>query len=70
MSGDEVRMEMREEDVLDLQIMFGGELEIAADIALRIDGGGMARLLVSDDVRGVRKTGQIKLLEDHANLSV
>lgn len=69
MSGDEVGVEMREEYMLDLEIVLGRELDIAANVALRIDDGSVVGLLVSDDVRGVRKTGQIELLEDHAGIA-
>ena len=64
-TGDEVRVEVREEDVPDPQIVLGGERKIVIDVALWIDDSRRARLLVPDEVRRVRQTIQVKLLEDH-----
>src|SRR5580658_5060324 len=56
---------MGEEDVFDLQIVFGREGEIAIDIALGINDGGYVGLPIADEVRGVGKAVQIELVEDH-----
>ena len=64
-SGDEVRVEMREEHVRDAQLVRVDERQILIDVALRIDDRGDATFLIADDIRGVRKTVQIKLMKDH-----
>jgi hypothetical protein len=48
--------------------MFGRKLQIALDVALRIDHGSRACRFVSDQVRSVRQAIQIKLFKDHASL--
>ena len=64
-AGNEVGMEVREEDVLDSQTVLGGEREVLIHVTLRVDDGGRVRLLVADQVRGVREAIQIKLLQNH-----
>ena len=64
-AGNEVGMEVREEDVLDSQTMLGGEREVLIHVTLRVDDGGRVRLLVADQIRGVREAIQIKLLQNH-----
>ena len=49
-AGNEVGMEVREEDVLDLETMLGGEREVLIDVTLRIDDRGRVRLLVADEI--------------------
>jgi hypothetical protein len=65
MAGDEVRVEVREEDVRNAEAVPGGEFKVLADVALRIDDGSRARLLVPDQVRCVCKAIEIELLENH-----
>ena len=65
MPGDEIGVEMGEEDVLDGEGVFGGEGEVLIDVALRIDNGGGAGCLVANEVGSVRQARQIELLEDH-----
>ena len=65
MAGDEVGVEMGEEDVLDLEFVFGGEGEVLIDVALRIDDGGFAGWFVADEVGGVGEAAEIELFEDH-----
>ena len=65
MPGDEVGVEVREEDVRDPQAVLGGEREVLIDVALRIDDRRRVRLLVADQIRRVREAIQIELLEDH-----
>ena len=65
MAGDEIGVEMCEEDVLDREAVFGGEGDVLVDVALRIDDGGGGGLFVADQVRRVGQTRQIKLFEDH-----
>lgn len=69
MAGDKIGVEMGEYDVLDLEIVLGGELKIAANVALRIDDGGGVSLVVADDVGSVSETGKVELLKDHAVMS-
>src|SRR5262249_11712768 len=44
-----------------------GVFEITPDIALRIDHGGSARLLITDQVGGVGEAVQIVLFENHSD---
>jgi hypothetical protein len=69
MSSDEIGVEMRQEYVLDLKSVLGGKRDVLVRVALRINDGCRAGLLVSNNVRGVRQARQIELLEDHAELS-
>ena len=48
MPGDEVGVEVRQEDVRDPQAVLGGKGEILVDVALRIDDGRRVRSLVAD----------------------
>ena len=62
MPGDEIGVKMRQKYVLDLQPMFGGERDVLIRIPLRVDDGGSAGFLVSDEVRGVGQARKIELL--------
>src|SRR5205085_5369929 len=64
-SGDEIGMKMRQEYVLDLQPMLGGEGHVLVDVALRINDDASTRCFISDYVGSVRQTRQIELFEDH-----
>jgi len=66
MPGDKISVEMRQEDVLNLEGMFGGKRDVLVRITLRVHDGRRAGLLVSDNVGSVCQTRQIELLEDHA----
>jgi hypothetical protein len=55
-AGNEIGVEMGEEDVFDLEVVFRGEGQVAIDVALRVDDGGCAGLFVADEVGGVRQT--------------
>ena len=66
MSSDEIGMQMGQKHVLDLQRMLGGERDVMIRIALRVNNGSRAGLLVSNHVRRVRQAWQIELLEDQA----
>jgi hypothetical protein len=46
-------MEMRQDDVLDLKAVLGGELEIALNVALGIDNDGGGGGFVADEVGGM-----------------
>src|SRR5262249_28062508 len=67
-TGDEVGVEVRQEHMLDLKPVLGGERQVLIDVALRIDDGRDLRLLVSDEIRRVRKAIQVELLEDHSGI--
>ena len=64
-AGDEVGVEVGEEDVRDPQAVLGGEGEVLIDVALRVDDGRRVRLLVADEIRRVCEAIQIELLQDH-----
>ncbi len=64
--GDEVRVQVRFEDVADFEILLFGGLEINIDVALRVDDRCLA--LGADHVGGVRQTGQVELLKVHWEL--
>ena len=49
----------------DAQAGAPGELEVLIDVALRIDDGGDAALLVADEIRRVGEAIEIKLMQDH-----
>src|SRR6185503_15655606 len=61
-TGDEVRMKVRQEHVGNSEVVIRRERQILIDVALRIDDDGGAALLVGNDVGGMRETVQIKLL--------
>ena len=65
MPGDEVGVEMRQKDVLDLEPVFGGKRDVLIRVPLRINDGCRACRLVSNQVGGVRQARQIELLKDH-----
>ena len=65
MTGDEVRVKVREKDVLYLETVRVGEREILIDVALRIDDRRSARQLVANQIGRVREAIQIELTEDH-----
>ena len=52
---DEVGVQVRQEHVLDRQILLAGERDVPIDIALGIDHGRRTRLLVTDEVRRVAR---------------
>jgi len=49
-TGDEIGVEVREEDVCDAKVVIRGERQILIDVALRVDNGGGTALLVGNDV--------------------
>ena len=69
MSGDKIGVQMGEKDVLNFKSVLGGKLNVLVGVALRINHDGGAGRLISNDVRRVRQTWQIELLEDHACLA-
>ena len=67
-TGDEIRMEVREEDVLDLEAMLGGKRQVLIDVTLRIDDRCRVRFLVANQVRRVREAIEVKLLQNHRSV--
>ena len=62
-AADEVRVQVRLDDVLDLQSTGGGLRDVLLNVALRVYDRGLA--LRTDEVGGVRQTAEIELLEVH-----
>ena len=65
MPADEIGMQMRFNDVLDLQSVCARFVQVDADVALRIDHAGHA--LRTEHVGSVRQARQIELLEIHTS---
>src|SRR5262249_33677077 len=65
MSGDEIRVEVRQKNVPDREPVLARERQVLIDVPLRIDDGRRPGLLIADEVRRVRETIEIKLLENH-----
>jgi hypothetical protein len=57
-------VEVRQEDVPDLDPVPLRRLEVALDVALRVDDDGRLRRLVGQEVRRVREAGEGVVLED------
>jgi hypothetical protein len=64
-AGNEVGMEVREDDVPDRHPVLGGKREVLIDVTLRVDNRRRLRLLVANEIRRVRKAIQVELVEDH-----
>ena len=64
-SGDEVGVKVREDDVTDRQSAFSGERYVLIDVTLRIDDGRCRRRLVADQIRRVREAVEIELVKNH-----
>jgi hypothetical protein len=65
MTRDEIGMEVREEYVSNFQAVPFGRIEIPLHVALRIDDDGRPALAVADEIRRVRETVEVELLENH-----
>ena len=65
MAGNEVRVEMGQKDMVDVQMVLGGKRHIHIDVTLRIDDGRGTGLFVGNEVRRVGKTIEVELLQDH-----
>ena len=68
MSRYEIGVQVRQDYVRNSQCMFAGKLHVPVDVSLRIHYHRDARLLVSNQVRGMGQTIQVELLEDHERL--
>jgi len=64
MAGDEVGVEMGEEDVFDVEFVFGGKGEVLVDVALGINDDGGGGGFVADEIGRVGETGEVELMED------
>src|SRR5690349_7564717 len=62
MACDEIGVEVRQEDVLDVKFVLGGEREVLIDVSLGVDDGGLAGCFVADEVRGVGEAAEVELL--------
>ena len=65
-AGDEVGMQMGFDDVLDLEVVLAGGVEVDFDVALGIDDGGDA--FGTQHVGGVGQAAEVELLEVHAQI--
>jgi hypothetical protein len=65
MTGDEVGVKVREDDVTNRQSAFSSERQVLIDVTLRIDNGCGRRCLVADEIRRVREAIEIELVKDH-----
>ena len=65
MAGDEVGVEVSEEDVADLEAELFGVGEVLLDVALRVDDDRGRAGLVSDEIRSVGQAAQVVLLQNH-----
>ena len=65
MAGDEVGVEVGEEDVADGESVMGGGVEVLLDVALGVDDDGGGGGLVGDEVGGVRQAAEVVLMEEH-----
>src|SRR5215813_1747290 len=59
-----VRVQVRQKNVFDVELVFRGKREIDADVALWVDHGRLARLLIANQIRSMSQAAQIKLFED------
>ena len=67
MAGDEVGVEVGEEDMADLEAKFFGVGQILLDVALGVDDDGGRTGFVSEQVRGVGQATQVVLFQDHGS---
>ena len=65
MAGDEVGVEVAEEDVADLKTKPFGVGDILMDVSLRIDDDGGLALLITEQIGGVCQASEVVLLQDH-----
>ena len=63
MAGDEVGVQVRFDDVLDLQPLFAGGVEVDVDVALRVDHRRDA--FRPDQVGSVRQTAQKEVFDEN-----
>src|SRR5438094_1134340 len=68
MPSHKIGVQMCQEHMPNLQVMFGGKCNVLVGVALWINHCRRARLLVSKNVRRMSQARQIELLEDHDTL--
>ena len=66
-AGDEVGVEMGEEDVADLEAKLFGVGQVLLDVALRVDDDGGCALLVPEQIGGVRQASEVVLFQNHGS---
>jgi hypothetical protein len=64
-ASDEIGVEMCEEHVRDPQPMLFGKRQVLIDVTLRVDDSGPPGQFVADEIRRMRETVEIELLEKH-----
>ena len=67
-AGDEVGVEVAEEDMADLEAKFFRVGQVLLNVALRVDDDGGRTCLVSQQIGGVGKAAQIVLFQNHGNI--
>jgi hypothetical protein len=56
---------VRQQNVFDFEPVLSGERDVLVRVTLRINNGGRASHFIPNHVRGMRKTRQIELFQDH-----
>ena len=64
MPRNKIRVQMRQEHMLDLKRMLSREGQVLIRIPLRIHHRRSTRLLIANDIRSMRQAGKIELLKD------
>jgi hypothetical protein len=70
MSGEEVRVEVGEEDMLDAHPPLLRHRDILVDVPLGVDDHGGPASLVAEEVGRMGEAAQVELMEEHRNSSV
>ncbi len=66
MPGNEICVQMGEDDVFDREAVFPRVVDILINVTLWVDDDGGLRCLIADKIRCVRETAEIILLEKHS----
>ena len=61
-------MKTGQDHVPDLQVLLVGKPDLLVDVPLRVNNGGGTARLITHEIRSMRKTIPIKLLQDHRGL--
>ena len=64
-TGQEVGVDVRFDDPLDLQAVLGGFAQVLVDVAARVDDHGTSGALIPDQIRPLRQAVQVVLRENH-----
>jgi hypothetical protein len=65
MTGEEVGVEVSEEDVADVHAELVGVVDVLLDVSLRINHDGGAAGFVGDEIGCVGEAAEVVLLEEH-----